>query len=262
MLDERLRHAADEAHRVAGTFERPRIEQRRVWVFSRRLVPALAAAAAVVALIGVGRIVAEPRQTGDTTSATQPAIQINADPPVVQASRAIPPNLEVPGSAVEFPLNPITEFLPGDAAYIRSFIPIADETVAIGQTGDGAHRVFLVTGPLETAQPDDGSPAACIIDTSGTAPSGSCVAKQDHPAPLFGLTGGWGTDTGPEFRVVTGLVPESTSVVMVTTPRDTFWQIPRGGIAFFVLQIRPDEDIEWQFLDTTGVVLGTGSNGQ
>ncbi|HDK46049.1 MAG TPA: hypothetical protein ENG94_07200 [Actinobacteria bacterium] len=213
---------------------------------------------AVVALIGVGRIIGETRQTDQTTVFTQPATQINADPRVVQASRAIPPNFEVPESAVEVPLDPITEFLPADAAYIRSFTPDPDEIVAIGQTSDGTHRVFLVTGPLEIASADDGSRSACIIDTSGPAPSGSCVRTQEHPAPPFGLGGGWGSDTGQEFRVVSGLVPESTSVVLVTTPRGTFWQVPRGGISFFVLQVSSDESSEWQFLDTTGVVLGTG----
>ncbi|NOY54585.1 MAG: hypothetical protein GXP34_01210 [Actinobacteria bacterium] len=251
MLDERLRHAADEAHRVAGMFERPRIEQRRVWMFSHRLVRALTAVAAVAALIGVGRIIAETRQTDGPTVFTQPAVQINADPQVVQASRAIPPNLDVPGSAIEVPLQPITEFLPGDASYIRSFIPNPDEIVAIGQVGPGVHRVFLVTGPSAP----DGSQVACIIETSGR--SGSCVREQDS-APPFGVAAGWGTDTGQEFRVVMGMVPESTSVVIVTTPRGTFWQVPRGSISFFVLQVSPDQTLEWQLLNATGDVLDNG----
>jgi hypothetical protein len=47
--------------------------------------------------------------------------------------------------------------------------------------------------------------------------------------------------------------------VIATTSSGTFWQIPRGGIAFLVLQVLPEDALEWQFLDTDGVILGTGN---
>lgn len=278
MLDERLRHAVDEAHRVAGTFNRARIGQRRPWTSSRRLVQALAAAAAVVVtVIGVGwwiggiartdgaPVVGEPGSelTVDPSVVQSPVVGepggvISDDPYVVQAPGALPPSFELAQSAVEIRLQPIGEFLPTDASFIRSFVADAYEIVAIGQIADGAHRVFWVTGTAANEVADDGSQTTCIIDTAGH--SGSCGTGVNGGTALpFGKAAGGGTDEGLEFVVVMGMVPESTSVVLVTTPHGSFSQVPRAGVAFVVVEasfrepIR--EPIEWQFFDAAGVVL-------
>jgi hypothetical protein len=233
MLDERLRHAVSEAHRVAGTVNPPGIDQRRAWTSSRRLVRALAVAAAVVTVIGVGWWISAARTDGEPF-ATDPGVVISDDPYVVQAPGALPPSFELPQSVVEVPLQPIDEFLLTDAGYIRSFIVEADEIVAIGQIADGAHRVFWVTGTAADGTAGDGGQATCIIDTVGH--SGSCGTGMDGDTALpFGRAAGGSTVEGPEFIVMMGMVPESTSVILVTTPHGTFSQVPRGGAAFLVV---------------------------
>ncbi|MFO7701111.1 MAG: lamin tail domain-containing protein [Acidimicrobiia bacterium] len=183
-----------------------------------------------------------------------PGAVISDDPYVVQAPGALPPGFELPQSVVEVPLQPIGEFLPTDAGYIRSFIVEADEIVAIGQIADGAHRVFWVTGTAADGTADEGGRATCIIDTAGH--SGSCGTGVDGDTALpFGRAAGGGTDEGLEFIVMMGMVPESASVVLVTTPHGNFSQVPRGGVAFLVLEARFSETIEWQTLDAAGVVL-------
>jgi hypothetical protein len=258
MLDEMLGHAAQEARRVVSTFERPEIERRLGRMAARRLVQALALAAVVAVFVGLGLIIAQTQPIG-TVPSTQPGIEINTDPLVIQAPRAFPPDFEIPGSAIEVPLDPITEFLPSDDAYIQSFIPDPEEIVAVGQLDDGAHRVFLVRGTLHVDSTDAPFPSACIIDTSGRGGMVSCVGAEDGPAPGFGLGGGEADATGFGFSMVWGMVPESTSVVMVTTPRGTYWQVPRGNVAFLAIQVFFDDPIEWQFFDAKGVSLGTDS---
>lgn len=258
-LDERLRHAADEAHRVAGTFARPAIEQSHTRFLSRRAVRYVVATIAVGALLGVGWAVMTTFQADERPVASEGGIRIHDDPPVIQAPEGVAPRFDLPQLAVGIPLQPMLSFLPGDGSYIQSFIADADTTVAIGEIDDGQHRVFLVTGPAVAGLTDgalDGSRVTCIIDTAGN--SGSCL--KGDVAVSFGLGGGWGTDDGLDFRVLRGTVPHATSVIVVTTPQGSFWQAPRGGVGFLALPVSSDEAFDWQFLDAEGVVLGSGAH--
>ncbi|MCZ7533409.1 MAG: hypothetical protein M5U23_08400 [Acidimicrobiia bacterium] len=270
MLDERLRHAANEAHRVAAGFERPAIDEQRSRVRSRRLARTGVAAGAVVVLVGITWFAVEPMQKDDTPVTSEPPVVISDDPYVVQAPAALSPEFDLPPGAQEVPLLPIDQYLGSDASYIRSFISGATETTAIGQIDEDTHRVFLVKGSAagnltsDSPQPE-GAPATCIVDTA--LKSGSCgIGDKGDTAPAFGLAEGWGTDDGSEYAVVKGTVPSSTSVVLVTTPKGSYWQIPRGGVAFLVIAGYDQSteigrtEIEWQFFDATGSIITVTSS--
>jgi len=61
------------------------------------------------------------------------------------------------------------------------------------------------------------------------------------------------------LRWVDGEVPESTAVVLVTTPRSSFWQIPRGGVSFCIPEGSLCEALGFQLFDAAGVLLDGGT---